>query len=458
MIKQNIYIVVGIIFILAFLAGNFVYPQILKIPFIPERDFKLGLDLQGGAHLIYQADLSQIEEREREVSMEGLRDVIERRVDLFGVREPLVQIQGERLIIELAGIIDPAQAIEQIGQTPFLEFKEQRTEEETQRILDKRTEVEGFLGKSIEEIVPEDFQKIQEIPEWNLIFENPNFVSTPLTGKYLENAEIQFDQTTFQPTVAIQFNDEGSRIFGELTEKNVGRILAIYIDQVPISTPVVQEKISGGRAQITGDFTVEEAQRLVRNLNAGALPVPITLISQQTVGPTLGRISLEQSLMAGIFGFLAIILFLIIFYRLPGILAGLSLLIYVILVLTFFKLIPVTLTLAGIAGFILSMGMAVDANVLIFSRMREELKSGKSYSSSLEDGIKRAWPAIRDGNLTTILIGLILFGFGTSFIKGFAFTLVIGNLIGMFTAIFITNYFLKCFIGTRFEKIKSLWR
>ena len=425
--------IIVFIFLLAFLAGNFIFPEFLKLPYFPERDFELGLDLQGGIHLLYQADLSGIEEKDKSGAMAGLRDVMERRVDLFGVREPIVQIQGERLIIELAGIIDPAEAIRQIGQTPFLEFKEQR--ENYQEILEKNREViETGEGQ----------------------IEDP-FQSTPLTGKYLKRAELGFDQTTYQALVQLLFDDEGAKIFEELTTRNVGKQLAIYIDQILISAPVVQEKISGGKAQISGQFTVEEAKELARNLNAGALPVPITLISQQSVGPTLGKISLEQSLKAGFLGFLAIIIFMILFYRLPGILAGLALAIYVVLVLSVFKLIPVTLTLAGIGGFILSIGMAIDANVLIFSRMREELRSGKNFAQSLEEGFNRAWPAIRDGNLTTLIVAFILFGFGTSFIKGFATTLSLGILISMFSAIIISKNFLRCFAGTKLEKVKLLW-
>ena len=348
MLKEKTYITISIIFILAFLAGNFVYPQFLKLRLLPEIPFKLGLDLQGGTHLLYQADLSNIEDKTQ--GMEGLRDVIERRVNLFGVREPVVQVQGERLIVELAGIKEPAEAIKMIGQTPYLEFKEQK--ENFEEILEKN-------------------RKVVEAKEGEI--EDP-FKATPLTGRYLQKAELGFDQTTYKSLVLLQFNDEGAKIFEELTERNVGKILAIYIDGLPISTPVVQEKISGGRAQITGKFTVEEAKTLARNLNAGALPVPIKLISQESVGPTLGRISLEKSLKAGIFGFLAVLLFMILFYRIPGILASIALGIYVALVLTIFKLIPVTLTLAGIGGFILSIGMAVDANVLIFSRMREEMR------------------------------------------------------------------------------------
>jgi len=430
--KKKIYLIVFIIFVLAFFAGNLVYPQFFKLPHFPNIPFKLGLDLRGGTHLLYQADLSNVEDKAQ--GMEGLRDVIERRVNLFGVREPVVQVQGERLIVELAGISEPSEAIKMIGQTPYLEFKEQK--ENYEEILEKN-------------------RKVAETKEGEI--EDP-FQATSLTGRYLQKAELGFDQTTGKPLVSLQFNDEGAKIFEELTSRNVGKQLAIYIDGLPISAPVVQEKISGGKAQISGKFTVDEAKTLARNLNAGALPVPIKLISQESIGPTLGQISLEKSLKAGTIGFLAVILFLILFYRLSGILASLVLGIYIALVLTIFKLIPVTLTLAGIGGFILSIGMAVDANVLIFSRMREELREGKSFSQSLEEGFNRAWPAIRDGNLTTLLVAVILFGFGSSFIKGFATTLSIGILISMFSAIFITKNFLNCFLGTRLERIKWLWR
>ncbi len=435
--KKKIYLTVLFIFVLAFLAGNLVYPQFLNLPYLPDLPFKLGLDLQGGTHLLYEADLSNIAKGDYNSSMQGLRDVIERRVNLFGVQEPVVQTQEaaghNRLIVELAGIKDPGQAIEMIGQTPYLEFREPK--ENYEEILDNNA-------------------KVTETKEGEI--EDP-FEPTSLTGKYLKKAEMSFDQTTMKPLVLLEFNDEGAKIFEDLTSQNIGKLLPIYIDGIPISFPTVQEKISGGKAQITGSFTIDEAKTLVQNFNAGALPVPIQLISQQTVGPTLGAISLKESLKAGIFGFLAVLCFMIIFYRVPGILASLSLIIYVVILLSFFKLIPVTLTLAGIAGFLLSMGMALDANILIFSRFKEELKSGKDYSGAFGDGFHRAWPAIRDGNLTTILVGLILFGFGTSFVKGFALTLVIGNLVGMFTAIVITNNFIKCFLGTKLEKIKLLW-
>lgn len=459
--KRKNYSTIFIIFVLAFLAGNLVHPQLLKIPHFPDIPFKLGLDLQGGAHLVYQADLSEIEPGDRIESMEGLRDMIERRVDIFGVREPLVQVQGERLIVELAGVLDVAEAVRIIGQTPFLQFKEQRTEEEREKILAKTEEIREMIGKEPGEAImmtEEDFQKIQTIEDWPLIFEDAFFKPAGLTGKHLQRSEVGFDQIAPRPIISLQFNDQGAKIFEEITARNVGKPLAIYIDQAVISAPMVQEKISGGRAQITGDFTIEEARDLVRNLNAGALPVPIELISQQTVGPVLGKVSLEQSLFAGLFGLLAIVIFLILIYRLPGLLAALALAIYIVLILALFKIIPVTLTLAGIAGVILSVGLAVDANVLIFSRMREELKEGKSFSTSLEEGFARAWPSVRDGNLTTLLVAAILFAFGTSFVKGFALTLSLGILISMFSAIFITKHLLKMFEATKLENIKWLWR
>jgi len=454
--RKRTYLFLILIIILAVLAVSFSYPEGIKklginFPQSWQIPFRLGLDLQGGTHLVYEADLSDISEEDYSSSMQGLRDIIERRVNLFGVQEPLVQTQETaghyRLVVELAGIKDPAEAIKMIGQTPFLEFREQRTEEKTQSMLNKQKEIEG---KSPEEM--------QEIENWQLALQDPYFKSTSLTGKYLKKAEIGFEPNTNKPLILLNFNDEGSKIFEELTSNNIGKLLAIYIDGILLSAPVVQNAISGGKAQITGEFTVDEAKKLVRDLNAGALPVPIGLISQQSVGPTLGAISLQKSLKAGMLGFLAIIIFLIIFYRFPGFLASLALAIYIALVISFIKLISVTLTLAGIGGLILSIGMAVDANILIFSRMREELKEGKSFAVSLTEGFRRSWPSIRDGNITTLIVAFILFWFGTSFIKGFAFTLSIGILVSIFSAIFITRTFLWIFAGTKLENIRWLWK
>ncbi len=469
MAKRKSFLILITILLLAFVAGNLSYPNPLNsgIDFLNSRlnqnldgrvkfslphfwniAFRLGLDLQGGTHLVYQADLSGIDSADHENALDGLRNVIERRVNLFGVSEPVIQIeeQSQRLIVELAGIKDVKEAISMIGQTPFLEFKEQKPEQEFNKILEKQKQLQGMT-----------LEEAQEVADWQIALEDP-FLSTQLTGRYLKKAELTFEPTTNKPMVSIQFDDEGAKLFEELTTRNVAKPVAIYIDNNLISSPIVQEPIKGGRAQISGNFTVDDAKRLVRNLNSGALPVPISLASQETIGPSLGQESLDKSLKAGMVGFILIIIFMIIFYRLPGVLASLALIIYIALNLSLFKLIPVTLTLAGIAGFILSMGMAVDANILIFSRIKEELKQGKSFLISTEDGFKRAWPSVRDGNSTIILVALILFNLGTSFVKGFALTLIIGNLIGIFSAIFITNNLLKHFAGTKFEKLTWLWR
>ena len=463
MAKKKVYTILFFVLVLAFFAGvlsfsDYVNQGIdflngkfnLKLPHFWQIPFRLGLDLQGGTHLVYEADLSNVEEKEYSSAMAGLRDIIERRVNFFGIQEPIVQVQKTgshyRLIVDLAGIKDPAEAIKMIGQTPFLEFREQRSQEEVKKILDKQTEVKG---KKLEEI--------KKIKDWQLVLKDPYFKPTSLTGKYLKKSSLGFDPNTGRPIILLQFNKEGAKIFKELTAKNVGKILAIYIDGRPISTPKVEEAISGGRAQISGDFTISSAKKLVRNLNSGALPVPIKLISQRSIGPTLGAISLSKSLKAGIWGLLAVVLFMIIFYRLPGFLASLSLAIYAVLILSLFKLFHITLTLAGVGGLILSIGMAVDANVLIFSRMREEMKERENFSISLEEGFRRSWPSIRDGNATTLIIALILFYFGTSFIKGFALTLSMGILVSIFSAVFITRNFLRLFVGTKAEKWRWLW-
>ncbi len=394
-------------FSILFFGAIFCFPEIFKINFFPKKEFKLGLDLNGGVHLLYQANLSQIPEKEKKEAMEALKNVIEKRVNFFGVREPIIQIQGERIIVELSGFSDPQKAIEEIGKTPFLEFREKKDE---------------------------------------------NFVATPLTGRYLKRAQVTFDQFG-NPAVALEFNEEGTKIFAELTERNVGKPLAIFLDGNLISAPTVKEKIPSGKAEITGKFSLQEAKELARNLNAGALPVPIELISYQIIGPTLGKASFEKIIKAGIIGFLMIAIFMVLIYKLSGLIALLCLIFFAILNLTFYKLIPVTLTLSGIAGFLLSLGMAVDANILIFSRTKEELKIGKTLPQAFDEGFKRAWPAIRDGNLTTLFVNLILLFWGTSFVRGFATTLSLGIVISMFTAILITREFLKVIALPKIQKL-----
>ncbi len=454
MSKKKIYFTVLLIFIAAALAAALDAPAFLngginafnaplknfvglQLPHFPEMRFYLGLDLQGGTRLLYQADLSRISSENYSEAMSGLRDVIERRINFFGVTEPLVQTEQAggrwRLVVELAGVKDINQAIKMIGQTPLLEFREARSEDETKQILEKQKN-----GQTLDV--------------------DPYFTSTQLTGQYLKRASLEFDQTTGKPRISLEFNNEGAKIFEDITAQNIKKPLAIYVDNYLLEAPVVQDKITGGKAQITGEFTVEAAKSLARNLNAGALPVPITLISQQTIGPSLGAVSMRQSLKAGIIAAILVVAFVILFYRLPGILAAIALGIYLLFMLAIFKLIPVTLTMAGIGGTILSIGMAVDANILIFSRMREEFATGKSFAQVISEGFSRAWPSIRDGNLTTLIIAGILFYFGTSFVKGFALTLSLGIIVSIFSAMFITRHFLKVFEGTRFEKWQWLWR
>jgi protein-export membrane protein SecD len=614
-----------------------------KIPAI-NIPFSLGLDLQGGTRLEYEADLKNVGLSDRREAMNGVRDVIERRVNTLGVSEPLVQVvqAGEswRVTAELAGIRDINTAIKLIGETPILEFKEANdaprrglTEQEKMQMEEsnrqERAKAEavlvearkpgvdfstlvssktenvdhkaasgdlGFirgdqvydsvykdaavstsgtvLGKVYETASyylvtkVEEVKDVQEVLAKHLLisyqgaqggfstftkeearakidglkkqatpanfvelvkansqepgavesggdlgwfsagdmvpaFETAVFAQakgtisdvvetefgfhlilkqeqrtvrdariraieirrtseadivpppdqwklTQLTGKQLQNAKLDFDQRVGAVQVALQFDDEGAKLFAEITKRNVGKQVAIFLDGEKISDPVVQQEIIGGRAVITGSGDVTEAKTLARRLNAGALPVPITMIAQQTVGPTLGADSLSASLLAGLMGFALVALYMILLYRLPGVVAVTALVLYAALVASAFKMIPITLTLSGIAGFILSMGIAVDANVLTFERLKEELKEeGRSLSVALEDAFKRAWPSIRDGHVTVLISCAVLFWFSSSIIKGFALTLAVGTIISLFTAVVSTRTILRWIVTTR---------
>ncbi len=387
--------------------------------------FKLGLDLSGGVHLVYRADVSKVKSGEVDDAMNSLRDVIERRINIFGVSEPSVQVehggfsnQGEeRLIVDLPGETDVAKATAMIGQTPLLEFKTEAGKDQAQKAT-----------------VDKDGQVVLDI--------GANYVATELSGRYLSKAILEFNPNTGEPTVSLQFNEEGSKLFEKITKENVGKTVAIFLDGQPISTPVVNEAISGGKAVISGNFTPIEAKTLVGRLNSGALPVPIEQISTQTIGPSLGAQAVHAGMKAALVGFLAIALFLIFWYRLPGLISVISLSIYVAIMLSLFKLVPVTLTAAGVAGFIISLGIAVDANVLIFERIKEELKSGKNISESIKNGFSHAWFSIRDSNTSSIISAIILFWFGTSLIKGFALTFLMGVLVSLVSAISISRLFL----------------
>lgn len=617
--------------------------------------FRLGLDLQGGTQLIYDTDLANTAPGEEAEAVEGLRDVIEQRVDSFGVAEPIVQTvkEGERyrIMVELAGVHDVEEAKRVIGDTPLLEFKEsvdvsgpdtRELSKEDQKKMDEyndaarkrakdileqakkegtdfnalakeKSEVAeekekgGDLGwlkpggplgylysvastlksgqvfgdvitasdgisivKSFEErsteteinaahilicyegaercestkskseardaidelkkrATPENFadlakefstepaakqsggdlgffSKGQMVPvfedaafalkkgEISDIVESPfgfhliykkderplkeyrvgrivvktqssadylpplePWKDTGLTGKQLKKAYVQTDQQTFFPEIGIEFNEEGKKLFGEITARNVGKPLAIFLDGKLQQAPRVQQAITDGSAVITGDFTLEEVKTHVRRLNAGALPIPISVASEQTVGATLGEESLQKSLLAGLLGFALVMLFMILYYRLPGLLACLALFVYTVLVLAIFKVWPVTLSLAGIAGFLLSVGMAVDANILIFERMKEELHTGKSLDQSIRDGFSRAWTSIRDSNMSSLITSAILFWFSASLIKGFALTLAIGIILSMFSAISVTRVMLRIVAGWRVGRVSWLF-
>jgi protein-export membrane protein SecD len=610
----------------------------LGFPTLPSSGFSLGLDLQGGAHLIYEADTAQIKDSDKVDSVEGVRDVIERRVrGGLGVAEPVVQTtrvgESYRIIVELPGVTDVNQAISMIGETPVLEFKEENTEpqreltkeEEKQMndynktankkvkealnmaksnsdfnaVVSKYSEDEtsknnggsvGFIDGNIlkdiydwavkakdgdvspsilkspdglnvakrisqkngdklvsashlllcykgasgcdnpqytkqeakakiDEIKAQattqnfadlvkqystepgakeragdlgKFGKGQMVPEfekvafemasgaisdvvetqfgYHLIYKKSEEASqlvevarvlvrtktaadivppadewkaTGLSGKQLERAEVVENQQTGQIQVSLKFNSEGTDLFADITQRNVGKPVAIFLDGSPISIPKVNEAILSGDAVITGGFTLIEAKQLAQRLNSGALPVPVELISQQSVGATLGLDSLNKSLKAGIVGFIAVILFMIAYYRFAGFVAVFALALYAALSLAIFKLANVTLTLSGVAGFILSVGMAVDANVLIFERLKEELRLKKSLRTAMEESFTRAWPSIRDSNITTLISCVFLIWLGGGFVQGFAVTLSIGVLVSMFTAITITRNLLR---------------
>ena len=550
--KNKIRFAAASILIIAILAVFLDFPEFIEksgidLPDFFNLPFLLGLDLQGGTHLIYEANVSEIPGADQASAVEGVRDVIERRVNAFGVAEPIVQTTktGEswRIIAELAGVHDVNQAIKMIGETPLLEFKEPNPNPQVELTEDQKKELDDFNSEAksqAEKILVQalktgaNFQTLalkytqdsgdngmggdlgfltrgQLVPEFEIVcfdklkvgeiykelvqtqfgyhiirkegekahpedegyearcqhiliktkspqdfFEAADqWVYTGLTGKQLTRARIEFDPETQIPQIALEFNDEGKDLFAAITRRNIGKPVAIFLDGTPISIPTVQEEIPSGRAVISGNFKIQEAKLLAQRLNAGALPVPINLISQQTIGASLGNESMAKSLKAGLVGLLFVSLFMILFYRLPGVSAVLALIFYALAILAIFKLIPVTLSLAGIAGFILSLGMAFDANILVFERMKEELRQEKPLQIALEEGFKRAWPSIFDGNVSTLITCVILIGFTTSVVKGFAITLSIGVLVSMFSSMIVTKIILKNL--SKIQSLNHLW-
>ncbi|OGY36574.1 MAG: protein-export membrane protein SecD [Candidatus Andersenbacteria bacterium RIFCSPHIGHO2_12_FULL_45_11b] len=413
-------IVLAIVVGLAVWVDSPKHPSIAIGGFTRDLNVKLGLDLKGGTRLEYRANVDTKNGQDPNEALAGVRDVIERRVNAFGVSEPLIQTsvaQGEyRVIVELAGVQDPEEAKQQIGKTPTLDFRREPTTDELKKML----------GESGSNTITGD-----------------TFIPTGLSGKNLKKASVEFDQVTGTPQITLLFDSDGTKLFAEITKANIGKPLAIYIDGELNQAPTVQSAIPDGRAVITGSYTLEEAKQKVRDLNSGALPVPIALIGQSVINPSLGQTAIAKSIKAGIVGIIAVIAWLIFRYRLPGVIASIALLIYVVLFFAIMKLIPVTLTLAGIAGFIMSIGMAVDANVLIFERFRENIKDGKTVPFSLKEGFNAAWSSISASNISSLITGFVLYGFGTSIIRGFALTFSLGIILSMFTAIAISKSMLN---------------
>ncbi len=422
--RYLVWLIIGFTILAVFInlpkIGNFdpnIIFQKLNIP--QELTFRKGLDLEGGTSLILQADMSDLSETQKTSALESAKVVIDRRVNLFGVSEPIVQtsVTGNdyRIIVELPGLTDTNKVKELIGTTAQLTFWEQDASSSA-----KTASSSAELG----------------------------FKQTDLTGADIKQTTVSFDSNTGKPQVQLQFTSEGTKKFADITKRNVGKPVAIVLDNQLIEQPTVQQAILTGDAVITGNFTIETANQLSTQLNAGALPVPLKILSSSVIEPTLGTASLEKSLFAGIIGFIIIVVFMCVLYGKLGLIASLALILYTLFNLAIFKLSSITpygitLTLSGIAGFILSIGMAVDANILIFERMKEELRDGKSIHTAIELGFSRAWTSIRDSNISTLITSFVLYSFGTGIVKGFALVLAIGVLVSMFSAIVVTRTFLR---------------
>lgn len=383
-----------------------------------ERDLniKQGLDLKGGTEVILEADMNPISAENRSDALDSAREVISRRVDLYGVAESSVKtvISGGsyRINVALPGIDNPDEALQLIGSTAKLDFR--------------------------------------ELPEATDSALYSDFLPTSLTGSDLQKASVGFNSQTSKPEVNLQFSEEGGKKFSEITARNIGKPLAIFLDEYPISAPTVQDRIDGGSAVINGEYTLDEAKNMAITLNAGALPVSISVLSQQNVAPTLGADSVAKSIRAGGVGLALVALFMILNYGWLGLVADLGLVIYGLLTLALYKLIPITLTLPGLAGFILSIGMAVDSNILIFERMKEEIRKGNDWSSSMESGFGKAWDAIKDANIATLITTFILYNplewsflNSSGMVRGFALTLFLGIATSLFTGIFVTRNLLR---------------
>jgi preprotein translocase subunit SecD len=476
--QRNISLLVGIILLAAALIwvdqpnnpGLHLRMGSLRI----DRDISIhqGLDLQGGLQVLLEADVPPGEEAAFDArTMEAARVIVENRVNGLGVTEPLVQIQGDRrIIVELPGIKDPDQAIATLRETGLLEFVEaERTPlREGMRIhtsLDVQTESVGQAITSTTTLTGTgSLTSTQEVTTTEYAYGERVF-KTLMTGRDLKDADLSTDNLG-QVVIAFELTDEGAKIFREYSSQHVGDIVAIVLDKVVVSAPVINQAITTGKGIISsnapGGFPLEEARSIAIKMKYGALPVPLKVVENRTVGPTLGQDSIQRSIRAGAIGLVIVLLFMVTYYRLPGFLADLALLIYALINFALYKLIPVTLTLPAITGFILSTGMAVDANILVFERMKEELRAGRNLRVAMEAGFSRAWTSIRDSNLSTLITCAILYWFGSNFgasiVKGFAITLALGVVVNLFTAITVTRTFIRFVFDLAGEGLrKTAW-
>lgn len=431
MSKRNSYLLIFILALLG-LALWSILPVNAKL--LGPNGLMLGLDLKGGSQLLYEADLSKKDPSISDAAaMAAVTEKIQRRVNEFGVTEPTIQKLGlDQIVVQLPGVENITRALKLIGETGLLEFREQKFDENGDPVINETTGELVFGNESATAIGKDGQEKA-------------------LTGQYLKRAERDVDPYE-GPIVTFEWDSEGAHLFEQITGRNLEKPLAIYVDNKLISAPVVQSVISD-RGQIEGRFTLDEAGDLANKLNSGALDVPLTLIDQRDVDASLGADSIRKSMIAAGIGLVLLLVFMLAYYRLLGLVACFSLGVYGVLLLAIFSFFPITLTLPGIAALILSLGMAVDANVLIFERTKEELRAGRTLGAAVETGFNRAWPAIRDSNITTFIACIILFWLGGTFgafmVRGFALTLFVGVALSMFTAIVVTRTFLRFVVGGR---------
>jgi protein-export membrane protein SecD len=464
MARRDIQLLILIVLVALF-AGYIAWPTDPGLGFLGvDREIKIyqGLDLQGGVQVLLEADVPEGQEISSD-DMEAARTIVESRVNGLGVSEPTVQRVGSRRIqVELPGIEDAQEAIEILRETGLMEWIASDT------LLLPGTVVQtdylagdaGATSATNGEATPEAATPAAEgEAEAEASEDTARVFHTVLTGRNLRTATVTFDPQTNAPLIAFELDAEGGRIFAEHTANNVGKYLAIALDKQVISSPRINEAIPSGSGVIEGQFTIDEARALVLQLRYGALPIPLREVETRGVGPTLGQDSIQKSVRAGAIGLSIVLLFMLIYYRLPGLLADLALIIYAIITVAVYKLIPVTLTLPGIAGFLLSVGMAVDANILIFERVREELRQGRTLARAIDVGFRRAWTSILDSNISTWITCGILWAFGNTFgasvVKGFALTLGIGVAISMFTAVTVTRTFLRSAFAVTGERLRE---